>query len=82
MAPVLLPVSSHSKKRTKDDKVDEDEGKATGVNPRRENEGLELQNSRERKTNTNYPTYTFIGISKAKESRALEVGKMNGRFFQ
>lgn len=44
MVPVLLPVSSHSKKRTRDDKVDENQGKATGINLRRENARLELQN--------------------------------------
>lgn len=44
-------VSSRSKMRTKDGKVDEDQGKATGVNLRSENESLELQNFfRERKT--------------------------------
>jgi len=79
---VLLPVSSHSK-RMKDDKVAEDQGKATGVDLRRENTGLELQNFfTERKTNIIYPTYRFIRISKAKETWALEVGKMNGNFFQ
>lgn len=72
----------NSNRRTKDRKVDEDQGKATGVNLRRENQGLELQNSRERKTNISHPIHRFITICKAKESWALEVGKINGNFFQ
>lgn len=76
MVPVLLPVSSHSKKRTRDDKVDENQGKATGINLRRENARLELQNFfRETKKKISYPTYRFIRISKAKESWALEAGE-------
>lgn len=64
-------------------RVDKDQGKATGVNLRRENQGLELQNfSRERKTNISHPIYRFITIFKAKESWALEVGKINCNFFQ
>lgn len=74
MVPVLLPVSSHSKKRTRDDKVDEDQGKATGVNLRREN--AELQNFfRERKKKSVTQHIDSSGFPKPKKVGLWKWGK-------
>lgn len=67
--------------RTKDGKVDENQGKASGVSLRRENQGLELQNfSRERKPNISHPIYRFITISNTKKVELWKWEKLSATF--